>query len=67
MCHQELPRACAATYVDLFDYFVSASEQCSWRRKPERLCGLEIDHPIVLGRRLHRQVRSFSRFRIRSM
>ena len=23
MCHQELPRACAATYVDLFDYFVS--------------------------------------------
>ena len=40
----------------LFDHLVGAGEQ-RWRhREAERLGSLEIDHQLVLGRRLHRQV-----------
>jgi hypothetical protein len=37
----------------LFDHLVGAREQCSWQFEAKRLCGLEVDHQFVLGRRLH--------------
>ena len=39
----------------LFDYLIGGGKQ--WARyEPERFGGLEVDHQLVLGRRLHRQV-----------
>jgi len=46
----------AAISRHLFDRLVGASKQRRRNRKAERLGGLEIDHKLVLGRRLHRQV-----------
>src|SRR5215813_13179850 len=40
----------------LFDHLVGASEHRVWHDETERSGGLEIDHQIVLGWRLHRQV-----------
>ena len=38
------------------DHLVGAGEQ-RWRHsEAERLGGLEVDHQLILGRRLHRQV-----------
>jgi hypothetical protein len=43
--------------ASLFDHLVGARKQC-WRHgEAERLGGLEVDHQVVLGRRLHRKVR----------
>src|SRR6516225_4337389 len=40
----------------LFDHLVGAGEQRLRHREAERLCGLEVDRQLVLGRRLHRHV-----------
>src|SRR5262249_15061444 len=38
------------------DHLVGAGEQAIRHREAESLGGLEIDHQLVLGRRLHRKV-----------
>src|SRR5262245_34788432 len=40
----------------LFDHRVGAGEERWWHVKTERLSCFQIDHQLVLGRRLHRQV-----------
>ena len=45
--------------VVLFDYFVGAGEQRRRYVEAKRLRGLEVNHQLVLGGSLHRQVRRF--------
>src|SRR6516162_11689654 len=40
----------------LFDEFIGTGKQRGWHFQAERLRSLEVDHQLVLGRRLHRQV-----------
>src|SRR4029077_18367846 len=40
----------------LFDHLVGPFEQRPWHRHTQCLRGLEIDHQLVLGRRLYRQI-----------
>jgi hypothetical protein len=47
---------CGAASFSLFDHLVGAREQRCWDFEAERSRSLEIDHQLVLGRRLHRQV-----------
>src|SRR5262249_36401277 len=47
---------CPRRSARLFDHLVGEREQ-RWRHlEAERLCGLEVDRELVLGRRLYRQV-----------
>ena len=40
----------------LFDHLVDTGEQCIWHRQTERLGSFEIDHQLVLHRRLYRKI-----------
>src|SRR5262245_15987633 len=40
----------------LFDYFVGLRKQRRWHRYAQRLRSLEVDHQLVLGRRLYRKI-----------
>src|SRR5262249_37238656 len=50
------------TLRDLIDYFVGAAEQRRKHSEAERFGGLEVDHKLILGRRLHRQIGGFLTF-----
>src|SRR5262245_33045816 len=41
---------------DLLDHLVGAREHAIRHREAESLGGLEVDHELIFGRRLHRQV-----------
>jgi hypothetical protein len=43
--------------ADSFNYLVGSREQCRWHFKTEYLGSLEVDHKLVFGWRLHRQIR----------
>src|SRR5262249_62156208 len=45
-----------ADMAQLFDHLVGNGEQRLRNCQTERLCGLEIDNELILGRRLHRHV-----------
>ena len=47
---------CRARKAELFDHLVGGREQRLWNFEAQRLGGFEVDHQLVLGRRLHRQV-----------
>jgi hypothetical protein len=40
----------------LLDHLVGGDKQRVWRGQAERLCGLEVDHQLKLGRELHWQI-----------
>ena len=40
----------------LFDHLIDTGEQRRWHGEAECLCSLEVDHQLVLGRRLNRHV-----------
>ena len=44
------------TLAALFDQLVGAAEQRCRHVDAESLCGLEVDHQLVLGRRLHGEI-----------
>src|SRR5262245_53547323 len=48
--------SCSPSKGSLFDHLVGCSEQRRRNCEAERLCSLEVDHQLVLVRRLHREV-----------
>src|SRR5262249_4717259 len=50
--------SCAAKKIALFDHLVGAGKYSRRHVEAQRLGSLEIEHHLVLGRRLHRQVAS---------
>ena len=49
-------RQMSAAKQTLFDHFVRAGEHRCRQIETDRLGGFQIDHQLVLGRRLHRQI-----------
>src|SRR4249919_1121734 len=52
-------RASFAWRLPLLDHLVGAREYCRWDVEAERLCGFEVEHRFVSGRRLYREVGRF--------
>ena len=50
------PDSCTAANDRSLDHFVGAGEQRRWHDDAKRLCGLQIDHQLELGRLLDRQL-----------
>jgi hypothetical protein len=55
MCQE--PTHAPQQNVSLFDYLVGTREQRGRHGEAKRLRCLEVDHKLLLGRRLHRQVK----------
>jgi hypothetical protein len=55
-----------AVIAPLFDHLVGAREQRGRNGEAERLCGLQIDYQLELGRLLDRQVGGLRPFKILS-
>ena len=49
--------------MQLFDHLIGAREQRRWYGQVKGLCGLEIDHQLVLGGRLHWQISGLFAFK----
>ena len=47
---------CSNVGAELFDHLVGAGKQRRWDFNADRPRGLQIDHQLVLGWRLHRQI-----------
>ncbi len=50
------PDSCTAAIAASFDHLIGANEHCRWHNDAKRLCGLQIDHQLELGRLFDRQV-----------
>src|SRR5215475_3739780 len=50
------PPAWNSLRLHSFDHLVGGREQRLWNFEAQRLGGFEVDHQLVLGRRLHRKV-----------
>jgi hypothetical protein len=59
MSHSCQKATFALQQIFLFDHLVSAGEHGRGNVDAERLGRLEIDHQLVLGRRLHRKISRF--------
>ena len=55
-CLGPFPDSCIAAKQTLFDHFVRAGEHRCRQIEAERPGGFQIDHQLVFGRRLHRQI-----------
>src|SRR5262245_2879988 len=52
----ECPLRAKSGHWPLFDHIVGLRKQRWWHRYAQRLRSLEVDHQLVLGRRLYRKI-----------
>ena len=61
-CNRACPLSGNSGHRALFDHLIGAFEQWPRHRHTQCLRGLEIDHQLILGRRLHREIAGFFAF-----
>src|SRR3954454_5743970 len=54
-----LPAVSKCSKTALFDHLVGAGQHGRWHVEAKRFGGLEVDHQLIFGRSLHRQVARF--------